>query len=272
MTTPRPAVPDPHATFLDRAIEVLEHDERLVGVAAGGSYATGKMDEYSDLDLVIAVEPDADAAVLDERRAIAATLGRLLAAFTGEHVNEPRILICLYGSPMLHVDLKFVSLLDAADRTDAIEVVWERDGRLSAILASGPAEEAPRPDLQWIEDRFWVWIHYGAVKIGRGELFEAIDFVSFLRARVLGPLALTSQGARPYGVRRLEEHAGELARSIEATVPTYDARSCADALQAAVDLYLELRCSVGEDSVQWNEEAKRVAIGYLADIRARCAP
>jgi hypothetical protein len=31
----------------------------------------------------------------------------LLVGFTGEHVGEPRVLICLYGPPVLHVDLKF---------------------------------------------------------------------------------------------------------------------------------------------------------------------
>lgn len=43
-------------------------------------------------------------------RELAGTLGHLLHAFTGEHVGEPRLLICLYGPELLHVDLKFVTL------------------------------------------------------------------------------------------------------------------------------------------------------------------
>ena len=74
------AVPARHAEFLRHATDRLREDPRLVGLAAGGSYLTHTMDEYSDVDLVVAVEPDAYRAVLDERQAIAASLGPLLAA------------------------------------------------------------------------------------------------------------------------------------------------------------------------------------------------
>src|SRR5262245_55590435 len=177
-------LPEPHAGFLRGALTRLSEDPRLVGVAAGGSYVTRTMDEFSDLDLVVAVEPAAYAAVLEDRQRIAGRLGTLLAAFTGEHVGEPRVLICLYGPPLLHVDLKFVALPDAAQRVEDPVVLWERDGRLSAALLAGRAH-FPEPDLQWIEDRFWVWVHYVAAKIGRGELFEAHASLALIRNLVL---------------------------------------------------------------------------------------
>src|SRR5256885_4988237 len=65
----------------------------------------------------------------------------------------------------------------------------------------------PISQVQWIEDRFWVWVHYIAVKIARGELFEAIDALEFVRARVLGPLILSEAGGQPNGVRRVEQTA-----------------------------------------------------------------
>jgi predicted nucleotidyltransferase len=152
-------IPSVHSTFLDRAIRRLSADRRFVGVAAAGSCASGTMDEYSDLDLVIAVEPSEVEAVSAERQRIAAGLGPLVAAFTGEHVGEPRVLICLYDGdgdgPPLHVDLKFVSLPDVANRVDDLVVLWERDGRVTRALQEGEAR-FPSPDSQWIEDRFWV--------------------------------------------------------------------------------------------------------------------
>ena len=96
-----------HQQFISRALPHFAADSRLVGVAAAGSWAENAMDEFSDLDLIIAVEPEGFAQVMSERQSIAASLGKLLAAFTGEHVCEPRVLICLYDSPLLHVDLKF---------------------------------------------------------------------------------------------------------------------------------------------------------------------
>jgi hypothetical protein len=52
------------------------------------------------------------------RAGFAGALGPLLSAFTGDHVGEPRLLICLYGPPLLHVDLKFVTPADLAERVE----------------------------------------------------------------------------------------------------------------------------------------------------------
>jgi predicted nucleotidyltransferase len=262
--------PELHARFLQAALDRLRQDRRLIGVAAGGSYLTGAMDEFSDLDLVIAVEPEAYEAVSAERHAIARSLGPLLAAFSGEHVGEPRVLICLYGPPLLHVDLKFVSLPDVATRVEDPRVLWEREGRLSAALDSSAAR-FPEPDRQWIEDRFWTWVHYGAAKIGRGEIFEALDFLSFLRATVLGPLALQSRGARPSGVRKVEATAPDLAKEMEQTVAHHDARSCLAALRATIMLYRKLRSAPGGAPLRRDEGAERAALDYVAEIESRQA-
>jgi predicted nucleotidyltransferase len=251
----RTDVPEPQAAFLRRAVERLAADPRLVGVAAGGSYLTGTMDQFSDLDLVIAVDPSAYRLVMDDRQRIAASLGPLLSAFTGEHVGEPRVLICLYGPPLLHVDLKFVAL-------------WERDGRLTAALRGGEARY-PTRDLQWIEDRFWVWIHYGAGKIGRGELFEAHDMLAAIRALVLGPLMLQTVAARPTGVRRVEKAAPGWAREMEATVAKYDARSTALALRAAAQMYRALRGAAATPDLAVHQDAEAAAMAYLDGILAR---
>ena len=263
-------VPEPHAAFLRTAVSRLREDPRLVGVAAGGSYLTGTMDEFSDLDLVVAVEPAAYAEVNADRPRIASRLGPLLASFTGEHVGEPRVLICLYGPPPLHVDLKFVSLADAAQRVEDPAILWERDGRLTAALREGAAR-FPAPDRQWIEDRFWIWVHYGATKIGRGELFEARDFLAFLRGQVLGPLALEAAGARPSGVRRLETAAPAAAREMEITLETPDRAACAQALRAAAQLYRRLREVGRPPSLIVRTEAEGAAMAYLEDVRARVA-
>jgi predicted nucleotidyltransferase len=258
--------------FLNRALSLLRADQRFVGVAAAGSFATGKMDEFSDLDLVIAVEPNDVQIVSAERHRIAAGLGPLVAAFTGEHVGEPRLLICLYGGDEagypLHVDLKFVSLPDVASRVDDLAVLWEREGRVTHALQAGEAS-FPSPDPQWIEDRFWVWIHYGAAKVGRGELFEAVDFLAFLRAQVLGPLVLLEAGAPPSGVRRVETAAASRAAELRATLAPYDRAGCLRSLYAAADLYRSLRHSLGPSRVVPNQTAEDMAIAYLTGIALR---
>jgi hypothetical protein len=110
----------------------------------------------------------------------------------------------------------------------------------------------------------------GAGKIARGELFEAVDFISFLRVNVLGPLCLLRSGARPAGVRRIETDAPEFADQLRQTVPAYDAGSCLRALRACVDLYRKVRVPPGGTVTV--EAAERAAEGYLDEIERRCGP
>ncbi len=128
----------PHAmrAFLKSALTTLQADERILGVAVGGSLSSGEVDEFSDIDLVIAVEPEAFGGVMTERKELACGLGDLVAVFTGEHVGEPRLLICLYQSGPLHMDLKFVTLADVNPRAE------DRSGRILR------GRRLPRPPAQ----------------------------------------------------------------------------------------------------------------------------
>ena len=261
-------LPALHAAFLKEALPRLQADERIVAVAAGGSFLTGSMDEYSDLDLVVAVSPAAVSQVMQERHQIASTLGSLLAAFTGEHVGEPRLLICLYGPPLLHVDLKFISLTDAMHRVEDPTILWERDSQLTAVLSRSEAVY-PTPDLQWIEERFWTWVHYTAAKMGRGELLEAHDSLAFIRLLVLGPLALLAQEARPSGVRKVETQAQPYLEDLIRTTAAYDHLACVKALRAAVSLYRRLRTQLATATFLPRPEAEAAAVNYLAQVESK---
>jgi predicted nucleotidyltransferase len=259
---------DAPRALLRQIVAGTRQNPALVGLAAGGSFRSGRMDEFSDLDLVVVVEPAASHDLRGKRGALAAALGPLLASFTGEHVGEPRLLICLYGPPPVHVDLKFVTPDDLAVRVETPIVLWDRDGRVRIALAAGTAAW-PAPDPQWIEDRFWIWIHYAAAKIARGELFEALNFTAFLRAQVLGPLSLTEASAQPSGVRHVERMAPARARQMRETVARYDARDLVSSLRAAVALYRELRDRAGVAGLQHRSEAEAAALDYLDAVARR---
>lgn len=253
-----------HQLFISRNLPRFAADRRFVGVAAAGSWAENSMDEFSDLDLIVAVEPESFEQVMSERQSIAASLGELLAAFTGEHVGEPRVLICLYDSPLLHVDLKFLSITDVETRVDEPVVLWERDRRLSQAYASSTGVY-PLPNEQWIEDRFWIWIHYGTGKVARGELFEALDFISYLRSTVLGPLGLLKAGCKPSGVRRIEQLTPDLAKVLERTVALHERESCYLALERCIEIYRSLRSA----TVTQHKAAEEAAVEYFKTMRAR---
>lgn len=258
-------IPNSHSNFINKSIEILKDDSRILGVAAGGSYISGEMDEFSDIDLVIAVVDSDFEAVMKDRFKIIEKLGRVLSAFTGEHVGEPRLVICLYGPPLLHVDFKFVSIKDIHVRVEDPVILWERDNAITDGLRLGEAK-FPLPSLQWIEDRFWVWVHYGATKIGRNEIFEAIESISFMRQVVIGPLILMKNGKLPRGVRKVEFDAPEDIPHLIETIPTYSVQSCIEALQVIINLYIDLRRIHATDELIKRTEAEKYSKDYLNEV------
>ncbi len=287
LSDPPPARPDdqapddgvldgvpPHLEDLARsALHGAANDPRVVGLVVAGSVARRSADEYSDLDLVIVCDDATHAQVLAGARHFAASLGPLLAAFTGEHVGEPRLLIALYdagfdGSGPRHVDLKFVSVRDLAARVEDGRILWQRDGVVDQAYARCNASW-PVPDPQWIEDRFWVWLHYTTAKIARGELFEAVDALTFMRATALAPLIMVDRVPNPTGVRRIERNAPDLMPALRSTHGGVTVHECLRATEATADLYLRLRDPA---RIEPRRAAERSARDYLSAVAASAQP
>jgi predicted nucleotidyltransferase len=257
-----PAMPAIHREFLTRALPKLQADPRLEGVAAGGSFVSGVLDAQSDLDLVVVAVRELVAEVLRDAAELARGLGPPLASFPGDHVGELRLLICLFGPPLLHVDFKFLSTDELSHRVEDPVVLWDRRGRVRAALSTSKGVY-PSPRFQWMEDRFWVWMHYTATKVARGELFEAIDALTFVRARVLGPLLLAEAGAQPNGVRRVEGAAPRDVAVLRRTVPSPDRDSCHNALLTTLELYTVLRERLAPTTVVRRSDAERAVRDFL---------
>jgi hypothetical protein len=268
LTTSLAWAPIPLRPLVAAAVAVARADPRVVGLAAGGSAAVGPMDEFSDLDLIVVCRDEDHPGLLRDAPVFAASLGPLLSSFTGEHVREPRLFLCLFGPPLVRVDLKFVAEQDLDHRVEDGRILWQRGGALEAALRRTPAVW-PSADPQWMEDRFWTWIHSGATKIGRGELFHCLEELAFLRRTVIGPLIAQSRGQRPNRVRRIEQIAPDLVPAMAATIGDHTTPGCIDALHATVDLYQRLR-DASPDLVR-RTGAEAAALAYLAEIEARLA-
>ncbi|WP_257448630.1 nucleotidyltransferase domain-containing protein [Archangium lipolyticum] len=255
-----------HREFLTSALGAWRANPGILGVLAGGSFLSRSMDEFSDLDLILVVSDELRATIAQERTTIARAAGPLLQGFTGEHVGEPRLLICLYGPPLLHVDLKFISVSELDSRIEEPEILFERAGVITERLRSTRANPLETPSAQWIEDRFWVWIHYGLDKLRRGELFECLDMLAFLRAQALAPLIQRIDGGLWRGVRRLEasRHASALSR----VCARHDAQECLRAMAAAVEVYTALRSQLHESLGPRHSPAEPVVRAYLAEVCA----
>ena len=230
----------PQASHLFRIRAHVEGDSRFLALLAGGSILHGGFDDWSDLDLVLVVRDDAYDMVMATRREFAAGCGDLLSAFTGEHVGEPRLLICLFGPDVIHVDLKFVT----GDALDAMVerpvVIWSRDPQINERVTNADVSWPDMPP-DWFEERIWTWLHYGATKLARGELFEAIALLDMIREKVLAPMIHTAEGRPQRGLRRLEQHVSPLTQKLAATLAAHDREDVRRALLASMELYTQLR-------------------------------
>lgn len=234
-------LPAYHRTFLVKALDSLPQDPRIHSLLAGGSMVHGGMDEFSDLDFVVLVEETSYGEVLADRMEIARRLGPLLSAFTGEHVGEPRLLICLYGPELLHIDLKFVTMSDLGRRVERPIVLWSRDQAAIEERLDKADIHWPNRDPDWFETRAWVWLHYGAAKALRGELYEATGMLAFFRDQILGPMLHRRAEHPQRGVRRIEAFGLDPTGQLATTIACHDPQSVKAALIASADLYMELR-------------------------------
>ena len=254
-----------HTAFIESTVNILKQDERIAGVLLGGSYITKDMDEFSDLDFVVVSNNEDYESVMNSRVEIANSFGHLLSMATGEHVGEPRLLICLYNNPLLHIDLKFVSLDDVHKRVEDPCIVWQRNSCIDKEMLKSEAK-FPIPSLQWMEDRFWIWVHYNACKLGRGELFEVIECISFFREKVVGPLSLMCSGKLPRGVRKIETDAIKYFERLKQTVAEYNKESCRSSIKVLIELYIELRDELADEKLIRRTEAQKVATDYFFSV------
>lgn len=251
-----------HKQFIIKALQYAETEERILGMAVGGSWITNEMDEFSDLDLVL-VTQEKISDDPEEMKEIAAKLGALLSAFTGEHVGEPRLLICLYDNPLLHVDLKFVTPDEFRNRVEDPEIVLDKTNELTKIVATTNAHY-PQPNFQWIEDRFWTWVHYALLKIARGEYTEAFDFFGYLRMVIFGPLLQLKNHQPPRGVRKVEMLlAEEDLEALRNTLPTYSREGLLTSLSHSIHLYQSLRQQLFPDTIIRQIKAEEKVLEYL---------
>ena len=254
--------------FVNKAKTILETDDNVIGLAVAGSWITNKMDEFSDLDLILVTKKK----ISHDKNLMldyAKRLGNFLSGFTGEHIGESRVLICLYDNPLLHVDIKFVTLDEFQSRVETPTLLIDKEGQLEKVIKNSHAK-FPYPDYQWIEDRFWTWIHYALLKIGRGEYLEAYDFMGFLRMVVFGPLFHIKNDNLPRGVRRVETdlESEDLAR-LKRTIPTYNRQSLLVSLRNAATLYRQLRRELFDNNVCLQNDAEQKVMNYFDEIERR---
>src|SRR2546425_1445712 len=106
-----------HGARLIAACHMGINEPAVLGMAIAGSFVDGTPDEYSDLDLRVVLTDGSFERLFSRREELARECGPLVAAFTGEHVGEPHLLITLYND-LVHVDFLFTELASAREKNE----------------------------------------------------------------------------------------------------------------------------------------------------------
>lgn len=252
--------------FAQKVIAVIQNDPQVIGLAVAGSWADDELDEFSDIDFVL-VTKEKIGGNKEKMFEYARSFGDFISGFTGDHVGEPRLLVCLYDNPLLHVDIKFVTLKELEKRVDNPVVLFERGNKLTEVISS-TKPEWPDPDFQWIEDRIWTWVHYIAAKIGRGEFFEAMNGIEYIRANVLAPLMQVKGRKKARGLRKVENKLSPAdLENLKITVAQYTKASLVKSLDNIISIYRSLRRKLYTDNVQLQEKAEKKSVAYFKQLQ-----
>ena len=229
-----------HRAKAEAACRAALADPDVVAMVVTGSFATGGADELSDVDLRVYVRTDSVQSVVARIPDLAAAAGRVVALFVAEHLGIPTLTIVLYDD-LVHVDFDVVAADRAAEHNDGLPavVLWEREPISDALPGTYAQEVAA--GVRWLEARIWTWSWYIQSKVLRGELYEALDGLQYVRDQVLFRLLAYHGERRPAGGRRAEAVVGDLGDAFARTVATsLDPASVLAALREEIDLYRRL--------------------------------
>ena len=121
-------------TFARRAVRTIQSDPRFVALRAGATRPIPTCVAPPDLELLLVLHPKAVLTAPYEHHTVASRFGHVLATFAGAHDGEPDLLACLFGPPLLRVDLRFIALRDAGTLSADTMLLWSRVDRLPFLL------------------------------------------------------------------------------------------------------------------------------------------
>lgn len=262
------ALPEKHTRFLTPFLDSIEQDNRIIGVAAIGSLGFGDIDEYSDLDLIVVCEEAHRDDLKKNADAFAKQFGPLLSCYRGDHVGEPRLLVCFFGEPLLHVDFTFMTLDEfAVDRVQVPAILLDRDGKIETACSQVEVDFR-KPNRQDIETKFWVWIFNATNKLARGDLFSALSYLGRIRKSALVPIIQENAGVTPRGFRTLQTDAPKWFERLTQTHPKeFSQQKVARGLREVIEIYRDIRTGGNSSNIIFNTEAEKAACDFLESIQ-----
>lgn len=259
--------------MLESFTEACRQDERVLAAFVGGSVATAKADEFSDLDLYAIIQPDVYDRFLEEHRQFMERLGEpvFLEYFdgfgfdmfvfifdNGIHgelgIAKPNSFLHIHGGP-------FKTLVDKQGLLEAVEFPWQRPSEAQQV-------KFLRRELLW----FWRDLSLYAVAMGRGELWSAAGHLESMRRRCINLIRLDQDFDSWTGeYEKLERAVGqEHLTPLKGSFPAFDAQAIADSANALIAFYQRIASKLAKrHNLDYPHALEAVVLRQLAGSSAQ---
>jgi hypothetical protein len=179
---------DARAKLRQSLLEVVHHDERIVGLLEGGSGAEGRIDQWSDLDVFLFIKDSDIEMFRQEWRHWTKQFGHLLLAYDPDENNTIAWTIFKAEPLPLRVDFRFIEASQIESvrswpmsprSLDAFVLCDKTASRLGEAAQSlvGHSQRLPPSQEQSVFEshcnRMWYFLHSAFCKLERGDEWYA---------------------------------------------------------------------------------------------------
>ena len=273
MDAQKPQLPDNHRNFIDRFTAACEADGRVLAAFLGGSYAKGRADAFSDLDLTLITTDTAHETFVAEREPFVRQLGEPLFI---EDFDLPNIVFITF-SDGIEAELWFASQSHLEHlRSGPLHVLLDKTGIL--VGADFPPSEPDRVGQSEKMRRliYWFWhdLSHFITAMGRGQLWWALGQLEILRGicvnlgRLRRNFSDEGVGEEPYFKLEDAVPRGDLS-ALQATFCPMERESMLRSAHLILQFYKELALSLArEHGVPYPAALERVMTQRLRKLTA----
>jgi len=257
-----------HQSFLDRFVEACQADERVLAAFLGGSYAEGRADAYSDLDLCLITTDSAYEGFYAGRAAFLQRLGQPVFL---EDFDLPNILFFIFADGT-EGELWFGSQSRLQHiHSGPYRVLLDKQ-RILAEAVFPPHEPAQAEQIETLRRLIvWFWhdLSHFSTALGRGQLWWAHGQLGALRLYCINLARLqenfSDAGVGGEGYFKLEQALPvEQLAPLQATYCPLERGAMLQAALAIVRYYQEMAPALaGAHGVAYPAELERVMVGRL---------
>ncbi len=190
-------LPGNHQDIVDRFITACQADERIVAAFLGGSYATGKVDQYSDLDMFCIIADAGYEDFLAEKERFIRLLGEPLFL---DDFGVPNGYYPIFANGS-GADIEFYRESQYKDTySGPFRVLLDKKGILAGVVfpssIAGPAKQVEV--LRHLVEGFWHDLSHFIKALGRKQLWFAYGELEILRHFCVNLARLNYNFADPY--------------------------------------------------------------------------